>query len=193
MYCIFWQPHHKRLAHCSWETDGKCRSTSLQRGWGSWAGSVWSREALGGDKSIPQPVATRRLSDVGSHALHCCAWWADERLWAEVEGGEVQTSGIFPLRAVRHWSRWPRGCVTPSGLAQRLQPSGLTLLLWAGGWHREILNSLPTWIFLWSNDLLYFSQTLHIRKHIIILPNLLKPFSSNVSSKFLVLTAEVCW
>lgn len=73
------------------------------------------------------------------------------------------------------------GELTPTGLAQSLQQfgltpeqSGLTLLLWAGDWHRGILNSIPTWVFLWSNDLLYFSQTVHIRKQIIVLPNLFK-------------------
>lgn len=197
MCCVFWQPQHKRLAHwseCSWEPGMVNAGARPCRGAGG-AGLLQSGagKVLGAGKSSPQAVPMRRLSDVGSQALHCCAWWADERLWAEAEGGEVQTSGIFPLRAVRHWSRWPRGRVTPPGLAQSLQQSRLTLLLWAGRWHRDILNSLPTWIFLWSDDLLYFSQTVHIRKHIIILPNLLKPFSSIVSSKFLLLTAKVCW
>lgn len=139
--------------------DGKCR-----RDWGSWGGSVW-----------------RRDREPGS-ALLCLlgGWETLGRSWRR-RGSEFP-SGISPWgqsgtgagdpEAV--WLHPGGGESTPTRLAQSLQQSGLTLLLWAGDWHRDILNSLPTWVFLWSNDLLYYSQTIHIRKHIIILPNLFK-------------------
>lgn len=118
MYCIFWQPQHKRLAEwseCSWQTEMANAGARPCRG-AEGAGLVQPGEgkALGGDNSSPQAVPMRRLSHTGSQAPHCCACWADETLRAEAEGGEVQTSGIFPLRTVRCLSRWPKSCVTPS-------------------------------------------------------------------------------
>lgn len=135
------------------------------------AGMVQSAEgtALGGPKSRPQCLwgGHQENGDPGSHSF---SWWVDERLstsWKR-RGSAGYKLELFPHEGSRTLQQitqrlcrvHPGRVSALTGLAQSLEQSGVNPelnLLWAGGQARDLLSSLPMWIFLWSYDLLDFS------------------------------------
>lgn len=135
-------------------------STShVSRGWGHWSCSVWSRDGFGKDLTAASSVygsSSRRWS---------WAQWS-EAVW-EAEIGKVKwikrgSDWIFffkmPLWSqaveqhkqihcaifvLRNFQPWP-------GEALRIWSDLRAGLLWAGGWTRDPLRSLPVWTILWS-------------------------------------------
>lgn len=141
-----------------------CKKGLRELGWFSLQkGQSWGD--LRADPSAYEEVVEK----MGIQA-HSFFWWIDERLsisWKR-RGSAGYKLEHFPHEGSRTLQQiTQRLCrVHPvrvsalTGLAQSLEQSGVNPelnLLWAGGQARDLLSSLPMWIFLWSYDLLDFS------------------------------------
>lgn len=143
-----------------------------------WAGALVLGEEAGGaglalhkGKALEHLMATCPYlwgdcwEDGGSHALCVRA-----RLSAEVHGGRrdglkwvhsgwIQGTFFFTVRMVKQWIRAQRGYgISILGGFQNWVRQGfwqpglnsLLVLFCVGGWTRDLLVSLPTWMILWS-------------------------------------------
>ena len=111
----------------------------MRRGWGSWAGSAWRRDSIRGTSSAPS--TNKGWLRTWTHGPHFGTWQDSETKLAQVE---TRGEPFSP------WRQSDSGAGCPKRLCHFYGAYKLTLL-WAQGWTRNLLRSLPTRIFLWTS------------------------------------------
>lgn len=159
--------------------DGLGRSTHDWRG-AETAGLAQSQEGMacrGGSNSRSEANAIKNIRESGFSQLCLVDRWETVGISWGKRHSELWTFphreplglGADDLEAVCSPS-WEQGEFSPNWICSK--PSAVWSDLRAGGWPRNLLSSLPTWLFLWSYDLLSFSQTVCLRQQMTISPNL---------------------